>query len=321
MFKSDSWAMFGGIKNRILTQASFSSRLGEAVLLGNAHLEDEEINLNGFGFDYWQYQQLQFGLIKTKKVKNVWMNFGAALSFVNGNNWMNFQNQNGYLYTAPDGEYVEAKLNGEFRQSNENNSGFFANNGYGASLDLFLEGKTSDIKFFISAQDIGGIAFQKNARTYAFDTTIVFQGLEFESVTNIGENYFDILNDSLQNIIQGVKRSANHFAFLPTQISGGISTDLTTKTSAHFFVNYRLGGHYSPQFVFRMQWKTLPKLNLGFNALLGGYHTTGLGADIAYNIGSGYVVSGGMRSFLGFIAPNTSTGISGFFSFVKYFGK
>ncbi len=321
LFGSQSWAIFGGVKNRILTQASFSSRVGEAVMLGNAHLENKVVNLEGFGFNYWQYQQLQVGLIKTIKTEVTLLNFGMGIAYLNGNNWLDFHNREGYFYTSANGDSIELAMRGQFRQSDNENNRLFTLNGYGASVDLFLEGKTKDLQFFVGVQDIGGIAFQRNARTYSFDTLIIFQGLEFESITNIGDSYFQNLSDSLQSIINSGKRSANHFAFLPTMISGGISTELSAKTSAQLFVNHRLGGHYNPQFIFRLQWKALPKFHLGVNGLLGGYHSTGLGADVAANLGSGYVLSTGMRSFLGLISPNSTAGFSGFFSFVKYFGK
>jgi hypothetical protein len=252
----------------------------ELLFYGNKKFEDKTADLSNIHFENMMYNQYSIGISKSDGHFYI----GANLSFLQGFNDQQLTNTKGGLYTATYGEYLDLSYNMTFNQSNTDASKFFDLNGTGFSADLQLGYNTERSRFSFTVQDLGSISWNKKAINYTGDTTIHYDGIAFNNITNItGGGLSGINLDSTINALVPSKTAKSYSTFLPATIQFTYSRlfklkkhsmILTAGINTKILPNYYAYGFVKTTFLLGQNWST------GVSAGGGGYSLFNLGVDV-----------------------------------------
>lgn len=169
------------------------------VFYGNARYEDRAVSLDGLEFANTNYVKMGVGFGQRKTLAHqLTLGYGIHLDVLQGINVQKASNRSGYLYTAPDGEYLEAQYDLTFNIGREGAVRYTDFNGIGGSGDAFIYLEKRNHRFSLSVQDLGYLYFKKYAVNYSGQDSIQFKGIVISDLLNIGGQRLDSLNtDSL----------------------------------------------------------------------------------------------------------------------------
>ncbi len=251
-----------GLSNRDLIGAVFNKDLFELYLRGNKPFAGKLANLGSTSFQYYNYQQITFGL---EKKTGQWL-FGGTLGLVKGGRLQAASLKKADLFTASDGSYITFDVDADISYAgNTSQSRVLTVNGAGASIagKAMYTTENNKHQFAIELKDLGFINWN-NTTNYSKDSTYRFEGIVITDVFQINDSLFsDLKTDSITSIlnIEAQKKSKN--TLLPVNVHFRYSYQATDKWNI-------IGGlHY-------MYFKGyLPKIYGGANYQLG---STGINA-------------------------------------------
>lgn len=271
------------------------------AMFGNAMYEDKTADLSDVSFENVMYNQFSVGVGKTHK--NLYV--AANLSFLQGFSDQQLHNKQGSFYTAPYGEYIDARYNFVYNQSSEEPSSFFTPRGLGFSGDLHLSYKFNVGTLQFDAQDIGFISWSQQPMNYANDTAIHFEGVVSGSaldLNNIISNFN--LDSTLQKLVSD-KTHKSYKTILPSTFTlsfmhivnaKGTKIQLSYGLQTRLLYQYYVLGYVKAS-VF------LPKnLITSVSVSGGGYSLFNVGWDLGW-YSSHYQISFGTHNLIGLVAP------------------
>ena len=247
----------------------------------------------------------------------------GGFSLIQGISLSEFSIEDGSLYTAPDGEYLDLAYDANIRQANIGAVSATDFNGFGTAFGLKLGYHFYDHHVMLSVQDVGFINWNSSSNLYSGDSAFRYEGVIVDDIFNLTSNPISGFNqDSLLSLLNLTETTSSFTRSIPATI------DLTYR---RFFDNqieiiararYRSLRRYLPYFTFSTgrRWELsrsviIPKVTIGY----GGYGLFTLGPELKwYNEHVSLEV--GSENVLGFIAPNTFTGSSLFLRFRTFFG-
>jgi len=205
----------------------FNKDLLKLVLNGNFEYQDQTLNFNQTHIRANRYQKynLQYEVNLDQKS----LLFG--LSYLKGNHSINVNINDGSLYTAEYGEYLDVNYDISGFITDTSNISFFNNNGNGLALDLGLKFDFKEYKVNLYLEDLGFIQWNRNSIYVAADSTFTYNGLEIDNIYDFNDS---ILNNSIsdKDYIQNQKKP--YRSNIATNIGFSVKGNSNNKTFNYF---------------------------------------------------------------------------------------
>ena len=164
----------------------FSNDLFYTIFYGNKIFEGQTAQLGNFRLNLLRYQQFRFGWKWKGDVTHG--SYGVAFSLLNGEQNIFVKASRADLYTSTNGTYLDFALAMQVQKSDPALKKFFAQNGMGASMDLFYElpyriGKRYG-KFAVEVNDLGIIQWKSSSMSYSVDSSYHYDGINVNDIFN-----------------------------------------------------------------------------------------------------------------------------------------
>ena len=153
------------------------------------------------------------------------------MAYLKGNHNINLNINQGSLYTALYGEYLDINYDINGYITDTSNINLFQNNGNGVALDFDVKfnAGANTINFYIN--DLGFIKWNKNSINFAADSTFSFIGIDIDNIYDFNDSIFNNIIDD-QDYINNQKNS--YKSFVSANIGFNIKTNSSIKKFNHF---------------------------------------------------------------------------------------
>jgi hypothetical protein len=195
----------------------FGKEAYELVFYGNARFENDTADLSGIRFQNFIYNQYTGGFRKRFDYGKTQVDFGVGVSFLQGVSQQDIRTDTAWIYTAPDGEFIDAGYNLSFNTAKEGATPLSQMNGGGASADLMLAvQQAGNWRAGLEISDVGAMYFRKNPVNYSAAKFVHFQGIVLPDLFSFSAQTFDTLNlsDTLKAYLPS-KTTNDYRLFLP----------------------------------------------------------------------------------------------------------
>lgn len=321
LFHKNYFHLFFSIRNRAHFDAQFSKDFYTVGFYGNSQYTGKTANFNDFNLNLYRYQQFQIGLFASNA--ECIARWGVALSLLKGEQYASVNAKTAEFYTDANANYVNFNTSIEIAQSDINNKGLKAFNGYGTSLDIFIEtafkkhdGKS---KLKIEITDIGLIKFNDQSLYLQQDSLFHFNGFYVK-------NIYDLKDSIFKNASQtGIKKSLfplenkSYTVIIPANLN----LTFETKFNSHFHliegIRYIFNANYSLLSYIMTNIYFTKNFMLSTSIGYGGYSNFNYGIGLSANLGSGFIINTGSHNIEGYLVPTKTSGQGAYFSLIKTF--
>lgn len=321
LFHKNYFNLFFSIRNRAHFDAQFSRDLYTVGFYGNSQYTGRTANFNNFDLNLYRYQQFQIGLFSAKP--EAVARWGIALSFLTGQQYATVKAKTAELYTDVNVNYVNFNTSIEIAQSDINNKRYNAFNGYGTSLDLFIETaiKKNDgkSKLKIEISDFGFIKFNDQSLYLQQDSLFHFDGFYVQNIYDLKDSIFANASQA------GIKNSLfpleneSYTVIIPANLN----INFETKFNAHFHltegIRYIFNANYSLLSYIMANIYFTKNFMLSTSIGYGGYSNFNYGLGLSANLGSSFIINAGSHNIEGYLIPTKTTGQGAYFSLIKTF--
>ena len=175
------------IADRNIINCSFSDDIMKLGLYGNFDYQGQTIDFSNTNIRVDRFQQYKIDY--THNINNI--NIKSAISYLVGNYHASFIVNNGSIYTAPLGTYID--INYDITANTTNESGFdiFTNNGNGLAFDTDVNIDLEKYKINLYIKDWGHINWKEESMHYNTDSSFVFSGVEIENIFSFNDSVLD----------------------------------------------------------------------------------------------------------------------------------
>jgi hypothetical protein len=299
--------------------AQFTEDLFKFTFDGNKQFAGQKAEINNTIFNFFEYQQFNFGLISTQTKNNKVAKEGVIISLIKGQNHQAIVVPEGSIFTEQDGKELIVDINYTYNSSDTSNTNLLAFNGLGISTDLFTDFilKNGD-KVHLAVNDLGFIYFNKSSLEYATDSTFYYDGIQVDNVFSLNDTVLsDISRDSLINNISDVK-SGDYSIALPTAININYTKYFNQKWKLNVGFYHKILSNYFPLFYTNTYYYFNPTFALKAHVSYGGYGKMNGGLAIAKTIKNFDIILG-TNNITAFFAPAATYTNSGFLGLKAYF--
>lgn len=207
------WGYYVGLSYHYDLGTQFSKDAYQLVFYGNKILENQEAKLAPSAFYLRDFNQFSFGLNKNNQFK-----VGLTLSSFNNNTGAEITE--GSFYTDTNGNYLSVDIQGEYYAVDTNSSvRFLSNNAMGVGVDFetsfALKENNEGQKIILGVKNIG-VLVQQNTYQVSANTSYSYNGVEINSLKNIGEGLLSA--NSLQDSLGIETKTENRTSLLPFEI-------------------------------------------------------------------------------------------------------
>ena len=265
---------------------------------------------------YYQAGAGAAGTSRNGKIE--WYGLG---SFLIGHDLLDIKATNGWLYTSPDGEFIDADLDLAFRQSDSTGNAPMTMNGAGAGITAGISvGYGNSGRTHLGVRNLGFIHFFERSSYAEVDTTFRFEGIDANALFDFSDSLTGIVDDSAfvqEFIVNRSKRSFNiptagqidlwhEQTFFKERLSFALGTRLyirnTSIPMAWMDASVRLSKHHL----------------LRLNTQYGGFTGWTAGAGFEYDTGT-FNLRVGSDFLSSWLKAETGTGQGAFVSLQKSF--
>ena len=197
---------------------------------GNFAHQDKTLNFSNTNLRANRFQQ--FKIIYGSFINNINLNIGC--SYLLGNHHINYIINEGSLYTAPYGAYLDLEYDVNAFMTDTSNLTAFANNGEGVALDFSTNFNIMKHEIQFSLEDLGYIIWNPSSIALNIDSVFTFRGIEIEDIYNFNDSILDA-----SNIIEDINNTKNTSfkSYIPAIIQFSIAKKLNYK----YLYNYKAG--------------------------------------------------------------------------------
>lgn len=247
------------------------------------------------------------------------VNLGVRVNLLQGMRMFQLDNAEYTLFTAANGTEIDLDANYSFSSTPDfGNTGLFAFNGFGASVDLgLLVDLNEKMQLEAAVNDLGTISFTTDTKSRVVKledfSGIFIDNILQDSVGQLVENQAD----SLVNLVLPDSARGNTSLMMPMSLRLGFRYQLSEKgqLAATVVYNPLKVGAYTPTPVINVayQHEVVTGLRLGVNAYYGGICGYGFGAMGTYRIQAGTTgidLLAGSDNLMGFLVPNSARGMN-----------
>lgn len=200
------------ISNKYIQSASIDRNTLDLIFYGNKPYEDQTIDFGPSAFQTWYYTSLDYLYdIRLDTLQTAEISVGILL----GHDHSAYDLENGSLYTAKDGEYLDAVLDYSIRdQARES----LVLNGLGLALGFNTAWNWDDNKsLYVEARDLGIIYWNKGF-ILDTDSSFRFTGAGFDNILNISDSITDGLGDQYRSAFF-YEEESNYLTLLPFSLN------------------------------------------------------------------------------------------------------
>ncbi|PCH68278.1 MAG: hypothetical protein COC01_04135 [Bacteroidetes bacterium] len=294
----------------------FSSDLFKIGFQGNSSFNGMQADLGNFYYQQLIYQQLKIGILN--KISDDLL-LGIGISVINGQKNMQMATNNAYLFTAEDGEYIDLNADYNFKQTDTlTHINLFANNGLGASGDLYISYKSEKSSFNFNLVDLGLINWSGTSSNYRIDTLVRFEAYNVSNIFDLQDTVS--LNYAPDKITDDLTKDDNkkYSSYIPALINfmyerklGGMDI----RVGGNYFFNAR---HF-PQAYLQLNKALTKSITVGGILSYGGYGFLDAGIEINYKIGNSFHIKAGSRHVDGLLFPTKTSGEGAYVQLRKIF--
>ena len=312
---------FAGISSRNFAESDFSRDLFELYFHGNKSFAGKTANFDDFHFRLFQYQKLTWGRLMVNTGDTARVSFGYSGSLLIGQRF-NDINVSGSIYTAPHGEYLDLKANGNLHATDSAQTSFGSFNGYGASIDFYFHYPVSpatSLNFLVT--DFGFINWNNKTSVITVDTLYHFEGVEVRDLFDFSDSVLSStsLSDSSQaNAFLTHHVKQNYSTILPVKASLELSYAYNQKISFSLLDEIMTGNFFRNFIALRVGWKPSAYAILSGQVSYGGYGNFDAGIITSFLIKKKFTVTAGSYSVTGLLFPGYFTSQGAFVSLKKY---
>lgn len=218
--------------DRNILNISASDDLLRITLEGNYNYQNQTLIFDNTNIRADRFQQYKFSYgteIKGNKINN-------SISYLKGNHHLSYIIEQGSLYTAPMGTYLDIAyaMNAFITDTSISALTPFANNGNGIALDFSTDFNFKDYDLHLSISDLGFIMWNTSSIKLATDSTFNFQGIEIEDIFSFNDS---VLKNN--NIIDDILKT-NTTSF-KSYIPATIHLSFSGKTQYKYLKTYTTG--------------------------------------------------------------------------------
>ncbi len=250
--KSKNGLIAISIANNRFNTSNLTEKALQLAFNGNKQFENQTINLGNNNVYAFQYQKVGIGY--QFKAKNWYNEF--SVNIINASQLQIYEMKNTSLFTAKDGEYLDANVDLKVRQLNP----YTRNMGFSFSWQSTKQFKNSTLNFGIA--DLGFISYN-SVRQYNINNNYHFTGLAINDIFNLSssslggsdfqniDSVFDVKQTLKSEIIRtptpiwvDYKHNFNKFS-----IKAGTQYVLFMpyKSLSYAFVGYKVKSWFEPQ--------------------------------------------------------------------------
>ena len=218
------------VSNVDVINANFTDDLLRLGFEGNFQYQNTTLNLSKTNIRASRFQQ--YKIKYESNINNIKINGG--LSYLSGDYHVSYIIEDGYIYTAPFGSYLDISYNINAFITDTSDFSLFANNGNGLAIDFSSDFRLKKYNINISLTDIGFIIWNPSSLKISTDSTFNFQGVEIEDIFNFNDSILES-----NNLTDDVFRTNN--TSFKSYIPATISFSISGKTKYNYFKNYTTG--------------------------------------------------------------------------------
>ena len=204
------------IANKYRQSALIDKNSLNLIFYGNKPYEEQTINFGPAAIETWNYTSLDYLFdVRLDTMQIAEITVGVQL----GHDHSSYDVRKSSLYTAKDGEYLDADLDYSIRdQSREN----LALNGLGLGLGFNTAWRIGENKrLYVEASDVGIIYWNKGFILDA-DTSFRFTGAGFDNILDISDSLTNELGDQYRSSFF-YEKEADYLTFLPFSLKAEFS--------------------------------------------------------------------------------------------------
>jgi len=299
----------------------FTDDLFKLTFEGNKQFVNRYARLRGTNFNYFNYQQLNFGFVKYKMQHGTIAREGVKFSIIKAQEHIAVTIPKGTLFTEQYGREIELDVNYIYNSSDTLNKGLSAFNGYGVSTDLFSEFylKNED-KITVQVNDLGFIQWNNQSIQIEADSTFHFNGVEIDNIFDLNDSLVSaITKDSLLEIISTQKSKGGYATALPTSFNVFYTKRFNSKIKADLGVRYKVLANYLPLVYTNIYYNINPTFVAQTHFSYGGYGLFNAGLVVAKSFKNKFQCYVGSNNVLGYIVPKSTFSSSAFVGLKMYF--
>ncbi|HWB64876.1 MAG TPA: DUF5723 family protein, partial [Chitinophagales bacterium] len=195
-FKKWGGTLIVGYHYRQMIDLSGPKQAFETIFYGNARFEGDTANLGNIRFNFYNYNQYTIGIEKTIDYGKYQVEYGVAGDFLQVINNQQIQTQeNTWIYTAPDGEYLGINYDLTYNAALEGAPNFLGKAGFGGTANVHVGVMNKDKwKVTFDINDLGMMGFRKTPVNYSGAKYVEFRGIVIPDLTQFTAETFDTLN-------------------------------------------------------------------------------------------------------------------------------
>ena len=321
LFGKTNFSLLFGIEHIEHFDAKFSSDLVKLTFDGNKQFAGKYADISNTNFNYFNYQQFNFGFINYKTSNGKSAKEGAIFSIIKAQEHKAITIPTGSLFTGEFGNELIFDLNYIYNGSDTANTGLKAFNGFGISTDLFTEInlKNGD-KIAVNIDDLGFIQWNKKSIQIEADTVITFDGVEVDNIFDMNDSLISSFSrDSLLEYISTKKEKGGYAIALPTSFNISYLHTFNEKLSATVGVRYKILANYFPLIYTTIQYHVTSSFIAQGNLIYGGYGKFNFGVTLAKQIKNNYQIIVGTEHLGAYLFPASTYSNNGFLGFKMYF--
>lgn len=181
------------IRNTYLQSARLDKTSLDLIFYGNKPYEDQTLKVGPAAYQSWYYTALDYLFdVRLDTMQSAEIGVGVIL----GHDHMAYRVGESFLYTAPDGEYLDADLNYSLRdQARES----LVLNGLGLALSFNTRFDLSDRKSIGFRMIDIGVMYWNRGYILDVDSTFRFTGARFDNILNITDSLTNNLTDQYKD--------------------------------------------------------------------------------------------------------------------------
>lgn len=285
--ESETWFRSGGAGWRWIAGIGFQEHIGARVendllglyLRGNAPYEDQTLELGPSRLFYSSHQFIGLGAERSGES----VTFGFTLNLLKVSRYQSVDIEEGNLYTAPFGEYIESRMNLTYETTGSKEDKLPAWSGTGVTLSTYLQWEVSEATtFYAKVKDLGMMHFG-GLNTAVVDTNYRFEGAQVSNILQLDDSLFE--NGSLDSLeaLLGLSITNESTAKLaPGYLMIGFSTSFSERVGLNVEVKQWWKSAALPQLRLGLPLRISPRLTLEPSLRIGGWNLANSGLTVAF---------------------------------------
>jgi hypothetical protein len=298
----------------------FSKDLFAIIFFGNKSYEGKTAYMGSSNFSYLRYQQLSFGW----KKENDTHSYGFSASLINGEQNVSANINKADLFTAEGGTFIDFSTTLAAHYAGKTNNHFFANNGMGASVDLYYQRsfKTGKRKSSLQFElmDVGFIRWNKKSIHYSSDTSYHYEGMYINDIFNSNTSAAPVNLEATINK-HAAKSNQSYTTYLPAIATIRYHLVYTDRIMGETGIQYRFNSSAIPFCFLKLQYLIGSKkiIGLAYSAGYGDYGNFCSGLDVKINCKEKYVFRFSSHYLFSSLASKAPSGMGAGVQLIKRF--